>query len=131
MSAPLFAWRRAVMDSDLRPALKHLALTMATYMDVRGGSCFPSAQTLADDTSMNVGSIHRLREELAASGWLRRTRKGGSEKGGKRDTSAYVIARPRAEDDQSRPRAEDEESAATPRAPSTTPRAPSPRPRAE
>jgi hypothetical protein len=101
MSRPLFEWRTALRESELRPALKHLGLAMSLYVDQNAPNCYASAATLARDTSMNVGAVHRLRGELTELGWLECLRKGGSKRGEKRETSSFKLTTPRVQDDQS------------------------------
>jgi hypothetical protein len=43
---PLFTWRRAMLNSDLKPTTKHVLLTLSCYMNEFGKECFPSIDTL-------------------------------------------------------------------------------------
>jgi hypothetical protein len=83
--SPLFTWRFAVVDwCEARPdsgvetkKLKHLALTLSLHMNERGGSCFPSIDTLAEETSMSRPTVFLAIAELEATGWLTVKRGGG------------------------------------------------------
>jgi hypothetical protein len=112
----LFDWRDAFLAEPLRPALKHLGLTMSLYANTKtGGDVRPGTARLRDDTSLNIHTVHRLRAELVARGWLRVVRKGGSTRDGRRIASVYQLTRPRAQDGGSPPRAPDRGSDTTTR----------------
>lgn len=67
----LFSWRGAIVESDLPPTTRHLALTLSLHMNERGGSCFPSISTLAHETGLNYHTVSRHLAILREHGWLR------------------------------------------------------------
>lgn len=85
---PLYSWRAAICDSDLRPAVRHVALAMSLYMSERGDSAFPGAKRLAHDTGLTERAVRTLLGDLAAAGWLELVARGGL-KGGKRMANLY------------------------------------------
>ena len=70
--SPLFTWRAAIADSDLRASTKLVAFCLSTYMSERGDSAFPATSTLAGDASLTVRSVRRHLAELEDRGWLTR-----------------------------------------------------------
>lgn len=74
---PLFTWRSAIADSDLEPKSRHVALTISLHMNERGGSCFPSLETLAGETGLNKRQVSDGIKDLETSGYLKVTRGGG------------------------------------------------------
>lgn len=69
--SPLFTWRSAITDSDLSPDTRHVALTLSLHMNERGDSCFPSLETLRQETGRRKASVILGLRELEARGWLR------------------------------------------------------------
>lgn len=67
---PLFTWRSAIVESDLPPVTRHVALTLSLHMNERGGSCFPSHPTLAAETGYHIDTVRTHLAKLAADGWL-------------------------------------------------------------
>lgn len=90
---PLYTWRAAICDSDLRPAVRHIALAMSLYMSERGDSAFPGAKRLAHDTGMTERAVRTLLADLSAAGWLDLVVRGGL-KGGKRMANVYRASIP-------------------------------------
>ena len=87
--APLFTWRSAVCDSDLPPTARHVALTLALYMNERGASAYPGATRLSADTALHEDTVRRQLNLLVSSGWLICTQRGGL-KGKRRTANVYV-----------------------------------------
>lgn len=75
--APLFTWRSAITDSDLKPVTRHVALTLSLHMNERGGSCWPSMPTLAAETGLAVDTVRTHMKALTQRGWLKRTDRPG------------------------------------------------------
>jgi hypothetical protein len=73
-----FEYERAVRSSDLPSLSRLLALTVATWADVRTGvipdHLQPSLTTLEDATGMVRASVRKHLDTLEEGGWLRRTR---------------------------------------------------------
>lgn len=74
---PLFSWRSAVCESNLKATTRHVLLTLSLHMNERGGSCFPSVDTLAAETSLNRATVIRQLQIAEATGWLHVTRSVG------------------------------------------------------
>jgi hypothetical protein len=66
---PLFTWRSAIVESDLPPTARHVALTLALHMNERGGSCFPSQATLASETGLHPRTVKRSLQAGWSAGW--------------------------------------------------------------
>jgi hypothetical protein len=66
----LFAWRKALTDSGLRPPVRHTALVLSTYMDMDGEGARPAIDTLACDTGYHADTVRRHLRHLESSGWL-------------------------------------------------------------
>lgn len=93
--SPLFTWRSAIVDSDLPSTTKLAALCLSLHMNERGGSCFPSLETLAKESSLGVSSIKRSLKLLDERGWLLRKPGGRADKpGGRGRTTAYTATIP-------------------------------------
>lgn len=70
----LFAWRHALASVE-GPAVavdRHVALTLALYMDRNGHSAWPSQDTLATRTGLTDRTVGRALERLCAEQWLDR-----------------------------------------------------------
>lgn len=90
---PLFTWRSAICDSDLPPTTRLVALTLSLHMNERGGSCFPSAAQLAQETGLGVSTVREHRKTLERTGWLACVERGGI-RGKARRASAYEATTP-------------------------------------
>jgi DNA-binding transcriptional MocR family regulator len=71
---PLFTWRSAIVESDLHPTVRHIALTLSLHMNERGGSCFPSLETQAQESGRDVATVKRALSKLEEAGYLKRIR---------------------------------------------------------
>jgi DNA-binding transcriptional ArsR family regulator len=81
---PLFTWRTCVASkhSGLEATTRHLALTISLHMNERGGSCFPSMDSMAEETGLHKATVIRHLRILEEAGWLsvkRRNRPGRSD----------------------------------------------------
>jgi hypothetical protein len=84
----VFAWQRAILDSDLPPPARHVALTLSIYMDGKGGSAFPGATRLVHDTGQCERGVRGNLGLLVAKGWLVIVEHGGL-KGEERRSNRY------------------------------------------
>jgi hypothetical protein len=84
----VFDWQRAILNSDLPPPARHVALTLSTYMDGKGGSAFPGAKNLAHDTGQCERGVRGNLGLLVARGWLVVVEHGGL-KGEERRSNRY------------------------------------------
>src|ERR1700694_2761904 len=75
--SPLFTWRSAIAESDLGSTTKLVAFALSLHMNERGGSCFPSIQTLARETSLGVSTVREHIGKLESADWLLRKIGGG------------------------------------------------------
>lgn len=73
---PLFTWRSAIAESDLKPTTKHVALTLSLHMSERGDSCFPGKPLLAAETGCALRTVDAAIKELGEKRWLE-VKKGG------------------------------------------------------
>lgn len=91
-------WERSIRASDLRPAVRHLLLTLATYMDGDGNGCYPSVPTVATAMGMTRTTVFGLKKEAEELGWLVVRSKGGRAaqpgSGGSGKTNRYVARIP-------------------------------------
>lgn len=71
----VFAWQRAVRDSDLKPGERLAAFVIATYAD-GNGRCFPSYETIAAGMGQTVPSAVRAVRGLRAAHLLLSVQKG-------------------------------------------------------
>ena len=71
--SPLFSWRGQIAGSDLNSTSKLVAFTLSLHMSERGDSCFPSIDTLADETSLHHDTVKTHLAKLAAAGWISKT----------------------------------------------------------
>ena len=81
MSGPVpfrFRWTDAVCDdASLSATAKHVALTLAKYMN-RAGTCCPAVPTLARRTSRDPRTVQHAIAELVAARYLEVERGGGA-----------------------------------------------------
>lgn len=73
MLSPLFSWRGAICSkfSGLPPALRLTALVLSLHMNEKGGSAFPSLQTLADEAGISRRQMIRNLQDLVDRKWLK------------------------------------------------------------
>lgn len=72
--SPLFTWRSAVASQfgPSKPTTRHVLLTLSLHMNERGGSCFPSTETLALETGLSQRSVEEHLRVAEQGGWIRR-----------------------------------------------------------
>lgn len=92
--SPLFTWRSAIVDSGLPPTSRHVALTLSLHMNERGGSCFPSLETLTEETGLSKASVVTHLKVLEDCGWLTKEKGGGRRKDGRGISSTYTATIP-------------------------------------
>lgn len=85
---PLYSWRSAILDSELAPMARFVALALSTYMSERGDSAFPGAVRLARDTGLSERAVRRYLGVLVRAGWLDLVAAGGR-RGEKRRANEY------------------------------------------
>jgi hypothetical protein len=66
----LFAWRKALTQSGLPAATRHVALALSTYMDSNGNGARPSIDRIAHDVGRHVDTVRRHLRHLEQTGWL-------------------------------------------------------------
>lgn len=79
MSVKIWSWREGITKSQLPPTTRHVLLTLSIYMNEKGEGCYPSVETLAEDTGLHCASIYRAIKDATKRGWLvkRKLGKGG------------------------------------------------------
>jgi hypothetical protein len=94
-----FQYERAVRSSDLPSLSRLLALTVATWADVRTGripdTLQPSLTTLEDSTGMVRASVRKHLDTLEAGGWLKRDRPSAAAARSKKARTRYSIKIPK------------------------------------
>lgn len=94
-----FEYERAVRSSDLPPLSRLLALTVATWADVRTGvipdRLTPSLTTLEAATGMARASVRNHLNNLEAGGWLNRNRPSVAAARSEKARTKYTIKIPR------------------------------------
>ena len=94
--SPLFTWRSAVASKHgpKQSTTRHLLLTLSLHMNEKGGSCFPSTKTLAEETGYSERTICTHLQKAADQGWLIKGSRGTGGKGWKRNKySARIPAK--------------------------------------
>ncbi|WP_282686297.1 MULTISPECIES: hypothetical protein [unclassified Streptomyces] len=94
-----FEYERAVRHSDLPSLSRLLALTVATWADVRTGTIpdrlQPSLTTLEDATGMVRASVRTHLNKLEAGGWLKRDRPAVAAARSKKARTKYKLLIPK------------------------------------
>src|SRR5881397_159848 len=94
-----FEYERAVRSSDLPSLSRLLALTVATWADVRTGimpdRLTPSLTTLESATGMARASVRKHLDTLEAGGWLKRDRPSVAAARAEKARTKYTIKVPR------------------------------------
>jgi hypothetical protein len=85
----VFAWRKAVVVSDLTSTQKLVALVLSLHMNTNGGSCFPSQETIAAEASLKERAVRDALKALDRAGFIRR--EGGRYRG---DVTRYTASLP-------------------------------------
>lgn len=65
-----YGWRQAILRSGLPPLTRCVAFVLSMHMDDDGGSCFPSMETIADETGMAKRSVVNHVEKLDNMKWI-------------------------------------------------------------
>ena len=69
---PLFDWRSAVASKygPEKPTTRFVLLTLALHMSVKGDSCFPSIDLLAEESGLSRRAVIEHLQIAEATGWL-------------------------------------------------------------
>lgn len=69
---PLFDWRAAVCSQHgpEKPTTRFVLLTLALHMSVKGDSCFPSIDKLAEESGLSRRAVIEHLQIAEATGWL-------------------------------------------------------------
>lgn len=65
-----FTWQHAIIKSQLEPTTRHVCLTIGCHMAADGSGCFPSYQTIADESGLSRRSVIEHVGKAAAAGYL-------------------------------------------------------------
>jgi hypothetical protein len=90
----VFAWRGAMIRSNLPDALVRIGLAFAEYGDSDGTNCRPSVPRIATELSRSDRTIQRATKRLVREGWFVVDRRGG----GRGTTTHYRLAIPSSPD---------------------------------
>lgn len=76
--APIITWRSAVASEHgpESPTTRLVLLTLSLHMNEKGGSCFPSIETLAVETGLGDKAVRVHLATAAQEGWITRHRHG-------------------------------------------------------
>lgn len=66
----IWSWRQMIVKTKMAPSTKLVILTLSTYMNDHGDSCFPSQQQLAEDTCLSERAVIKHIGIAAAKGFL-------------------------------------------------------------
>lgn len=93
--SPLFTWRSAIAsgESELEPSSRLVALVLSLHMNERGGSCFPSINTISKESGLDRKTVIRHLAALEERGWLE-VRHGGSPRGARKESNRYSAVVP-------------------------------------
>lgn len=92
--SPLFTWRGAIVESSLTSTQRLVALALSLHMNERGGSCFPTQDTLASETALSRRAVIQALRDLEDAGWLGRVPGGGRKPGGNGRATEYTATIP-------------------------------------
>lgn len=90
----LTRWQRAVRDSALPPVVRHVLLTLGTYMKADGTDGYPGGIRLAKGTGLSLRAVRAALAVAEDAGFIRVAERGGSPAGGKRTSTVYVAQIP-------------------------------------
>ena len=82
----LFQWRNAIASKSgpKEPTTRHVLLTISLHMNCDGESCFPSVNTLAEETGRTKKSVIVHIEKAEKAGWIKKEIRGFSGQGWRR-----------------------------------------------
>lgn len=70
-----YSWRRAIVDSSLKPFTKHTLLTLSIYMNEAGQTCFPGYELIAQQTGAARSTVIKHVGVAVAAGFLVKTQR--------------------------------------------------------
>lgn len=92
--APVITWRSQLVQGSDCSTCKLVGLALSLYMNERGGSAFPSTETLAADCSLTDRAVRKhLNEHLHQQGWLILVERGG-QKGQRKRANEWQASTP-------------------------------------
>lgn len=71
----IYSWQQAVVKSSLQPTTRHVLLTLGTHMNQHGESCYPSIETLIEETGLGRTTIFKHIALAEAAGYLIREKR--------------------------------------------------------
>lgn len=71
----VWSWREAILKSNLESTTKLVLLTLSTYMNDHGNSCFPSHQTIADNASLSKRAVINHIQNAVDAGFLKKSKR--------------------------------------------------------
>jgi len=76
MEAIFFSWRQAVLKSKLESTTKHVLVTLGCHMNEMGESCFPTIETLCEETSLSNRAVITHLKKAEEAGFIRTSKHG-------------------------------------------------------
>lgn len=70
MSRAYYTWQEAVLRSKLEPTTRLVCHTIGCHMAMDGSGCFPSYQTIADESGLHRATVIRHVEKAEEAGYL-------------------------------------------------------------
>lgn len=70
MAVVFYSWRQAVLKSKLAATTKHVLVTLGCHMNDMGESCFPSIETLMEETSLSNRAIITHLDKAEQAGFI-------------------------------------------------------------
>lgn len=79
-------WARVVASKRGPPSAttRHVLLTLAVHMKCSGADCFPSIQTIAEETALSERAVKKHLRTAEEEGWIHRTSRGINGQGWRR-----------------------------------------------
>lgn len=74
-TTPVWTWRDAIAQADIKPLTKLVLYTLANHMNDRGQVCWPSVETLMEQTGLSNRSVATHLALAVAAGFLEIERK--------------------------------------------------------
>lgn len=68
--ATIYSWQQAICQSDLMPTTRLVLLTLGTFMNQHGESCYPSIETIADCSGLSKRAVITHLDKAETAGFL-------------------------------------------------------------
>jgi DNA-binding transcriptional ArsR family regulator len=91
---PKFRWHSELLDADLHPTRKFVALAVWERTELNGGDGYPGEGEIAERFKLSTRTVRTHLKALRESGWLVRTQHGGRLPTGERKRDVYTLGHP-------------------------------------